>query len=193
MANFIDTTYFIAELNIPSSSLPIAESFIPKYEKQYLIKLLGITLYDEFIAGLGAGTIDPIWTNLKNQIVDSVNKISPIANFVYYYFLDDSVQTTVQIGMASANAENASMVSAIDKQVRGWNEMSHCSRQIYTWASTQVNTDGSVTYPDLQDKPWFNSCYKPYWNYGSHDTYYEWDCELVSKNDLFYPKNRLGI
>lgn len=124
----IDATYFIGEINIPNVDQPsVLENlnlFIKKYEKRFLILLLGDTVYDDFINGLSEDPIPVKWSELRDRLINSEDKESPIANYVYYWYMRDQSTTSTGIGETKPNAENASIVRSSDKQVRGWNEMS---------------------------------------------------------------------
>lgn len=153
----IDATYFIGEINIPNVDQPaVLENvnlFINKYEKKFLILLLGQSVYDDFINGLSENPIQNKWIDLRDKIINSEDKESPMANFVYYWYMRNFATTSTGIGETKPNAENASIVSGVDKQVRAWNEMSD-----WVWVNRE----------------WFSDFYAL--NGFIYGGYYPWDC-----------------
>ncbi|HEY5588413.1 MAG TPA: hypothetical protein VIK86_05590 [Candidatus Paceibacterota bacterium] len=101
MAYQIDPTYFVRGISIPNNTgneqinLSIdsnIDSFIAIYEPEFLTTLLGSVLYAEFIAGLAVVPIDAKWTNLKNQLLNTTLKTSPIANYVYFHLANNEIR-----------------------------------------------------------------------------------------------------
>lgn len=123
----IDGTFFIGELTIPHlDTVGVSERldvFIKKYEKIFLTLLLGESTYNDFMAGLEENPIPAKWQTLKDLLVDSTDKESPIANFVYFHWMVDKITQTVGLGESKAKAENSTIVNNDPKRVRAWNEM----------------------------------------------------------------------
>lgn len=139
----IDETYFFGELTIAQLSQAEVEAnlvdFITKYEKAYLVALLGETLAKDFTDGLSVlPTPDQIWIDLKAKIVDETIKQSPIANYVYYWYMEDLEIQTVGIGQMRPVAENGMMVSTTHKRMRAWNEMAKMNVVIGKWISDNI-------------------------------------------------------
>ena len=143
--SFIDPSYFQGELIVPNKADTVTgiagnlSYFIGKYESIYLKKLLGTTLYTNLIAGLGATTPDQKWVDLKNQIVDSTNKVSGIANFIWIKYTENQVGMFTGSGHQLGIAENSQPLSIIDKRVRAWNEMVVYNRTIYDFITNQTD------------------------------------------------------
>jgi len=137
MANLIDNSYFTGEINLPGELLTgtfaTIDSYIAKYEKEFLIKLLGYDVYKDLLAnplnyaGLingeeysvqfnGAKTVK--WIGLKNT-----EKISPIAYYVYYHFMRDLATATATTGQTMPISENSAVISMSHKLVFAWNAM----------------------------------------------------------------------
>jgi len=143
----INSTYFINEIFIAgqANSVDIDSSrsklsgFINKYEPKFLTDLLGDVLYSEFKAGLLENPIPQKWTDLKNVLANDTTKESPIANYVYYWFLRNASTTTVEVGESKQLTENAERVSSIDKQVRAWNEMVYWNRKVIIFLNTNIS------------------------------------------------------
>ena len=143
----INSTYFINEIFIAgqANSVDIDSSrsklsgFINKYEPKFLTDLLGDVLYSEFKSGLLEVPIPQKWTDLKNVLANDITKESPIANYVYYWFLRNASTTTVEVGESKQLTENAERVSSIDKQVRAWNEMVDWNRKVIIFLNANIS------------------------------------------------------
>ena len=144
MANLIDKTYFIDEINLPSSMLTgdteIITAYINKYEKDILIKLLGYNLYKALKEQIEAGTYSAPWKGLiegaeydveygndtylvKWGGLINAEKVSLIAYYVYYNIVRDTVTSTSGIGEMLNNVENGSRITPADKQIFAYNRM----------------------------------------------------------------------
>ena len=163
----INSTYFINEIFIAgqANSVDIDSSrsklsgFIAKYEPKFLNDLLGDVLYSEFKAGLTENPIPQKWTDLKNALANDTTKESPIANYVYYWYLRNASSTTVEAGESMQLTENANRVSSIDKQVRAWNEMVDLNKKVIIFLNENIND-----YPSYEPKCPLHFGYK-YGNY----------------------------
>lgn len=70
--------------------------------------------------------IDPQakWIALR----DNYNIIPMVVNYIYYWYLRESVTFSATLGEKKANAENAQPGNSITKQVKNWNDMSRMAR-----------------------------------------------------------------
>lgn len=141
MANIIDTSFFVANLNIPNSGdADIASNinwFINKYEQQFLQKALGYPLYKAYKANTSDQRFQDIlngkeYTDWKGRLakwdglmvnVTNTQKQSPIANYVYYWYYRNNVTSTTGVGEAINTPENAKTVSPWKKVASSWNDM----------------------------------------------------------------------
>ncbi len=198
----IDESYFRGEITIAQLSqatvLSNLDTFISKYEPRFLKQLLGLSFYNAFIDG-----IDPIsgaqqrWLDLLNGVeyeyndrlyewvgFQNTDKLSPIANFVYYQFTTKQVQWTVGTGEVKPKNENSTMVSATPKLVRAWNEMVEWNHSLLQYLDAH-----KAEYPEwkpyTEHRWWFS------WN-GWYDRWYgsPW-CDVWP--DIYHLKNTLGI
>lgn len=124
------------------------QSFINKYEKKFLIELLGTELYAEFIAGLEVDPIDPIWTSLRDE-----TDIKPmLIDYIYYWYMVNQATSTAGMSEVKGKTDNATPVNNMAKMVRGWNEMVEMARLF------DLSTDD---YPDWQRvywRNWYDGC-----------------------------------
>jgi hypothetical protein len=146
--SFIDTTYFVGEINIPNASgeasLPQA---ITQYEKEILIKLLGYKLYSllmtdlddngdpqtqiykdlvngaEFTLSYLGQNILLKWEGLVNNSLRSL-----IAYYVFYKWVERNVASLTSTGVSMASPGNGwQTVSPVNKMVTAWERM----RELY--------------------------------------------------------------
>lgn len=75
---------------------------------------------------------------------------SPIASYVYYYWMKDSVSITTGVGEANMQAENASRQSHAYKMVRAWNEMAKDMCVLRDFFESN-----KTTYPEWDYAPYF--------------------------------------
>lgn len=137
----IDESFFIGEIVVAQTDqVEVSENlqvFIKKYQREFLTLLLGQTVYDQFIAELIKPDADIAqkWKDLYNKLifVDGLYKGSPIANYVYYFYMRNNVTQTTGIGEGKGKAENATIGINNDKMVRAWNEMSEYSKITIEW------------------------------------------------------------
>jgi len=160
--SLIDKTYFQVEpVFIPNSNSNVGGisqdittdrdaqilRLINVNEPKYLKALLGVDMYNLFIAGFAETTPDVKWTALKAKIVDEANKISPIANYICVIYLGS--RATTEAGIVMPKVENATQVSVIEKQCEIWNEMVDMNLELCQWLfenSATYETD-TVEFP----------------------------------------------
>lgn len=141
----------------------LIQDFIDKYEPLFLKKLLGIDLYDQFVAGLipvpvdpptdpaTFEPIDPKWLYLRDETA-----IKPmLVNYIYYYYLRNQSTLSAGISEVKPKAENARPVSSVDKQVRAWNEMVLAVRPF----TLDVSVYPSYERPEFHRyRYWYSGC-----------------------------------
>ncbi|MBA3971804.1 MAG: hypothetical protein H0X46_06600 [Bacteroidetes bacterium] len=165
----IDTSYFQNELSIGQITSPSVIAavalYIEKYEEEYLSNMLGYELYKEYKAGIAVlPTPLVIWTNLRDGVeytyYDSLTKWkglkfttgtlkrSPIANYVYYNYLKDTVSFTMGSGEVKPQSTAVVNVSPMSKMVRAWNEMVDWNRELieYLDANETLYTGYEYSY-----------------------------------------------
>jgi hypothetical protein len=162
----IDASYFIGEINIPSTGAQdVAQRlglFIEQYEPQLLRDVLGYPLYKAFAAGLAAGSPDQRWVDLRDgkeypdysgytqrwdgiliKKSPTVLKQSMIANFVYWHWMRNQVSISTNIGEVAPASENSIVITPASKMVRAWNQMIDWICQMHEYL--QIN---ETTYPE---------------------------------------------
>jgi len=149
----IDSSYFVGEISIPNTigsdavvtaTLAKLNRLISIYEKDYLIKLLGQTLYDEFIAAL---LVPDAWaTALLNELRDDTLKLSPIAQYVYYFWLRDSVTYVTSNGQVEGKNENAVSSSPALRMSESYSRMVRTTEEVLEYIG-----DNQSTFPSTPE------------------------------------------
>ena len=168
MKTLIDQTYFCREINLPEVGNPIAGDlvckFIDKYEPRYLVESLGYAFAKQFLEGLGVEPTDQRWLDLLNGcewqdkkgnvlyfegLRNSVTKVSPIANYVYYFYVRSRNSDTAMVGEVRAKTENSYRITPAEKMVNAWNDMVAWTRSMWYFLERSVNGDGDRVYPEF--------------------------------------------
>jgi len=130
--------------------------------------LNGIELNEGSVLFIKKGTGLTIGTN-------STIKKSPIANYVYYQFMEDNNQVTDNLGVIIANKDNNDRVSPEDKMLDAWNRMVDMLRDLLAYL-----TLNKTLYPEWKTgNSW--PCYTNYWDW------YDWS---RYPDEVFKKKNR---
>ena len=133
--SLIGNTYFIREINLPQNALDsdMAE-FITQYEKEAMVMLLGYDLYKDFIANAS----DTRWsrlisgheynvdyqglsTTIKWNGLTNADLVSPLAYYIYYYYMKFHASDTTSVGESVFQKENALAIQPVQKMVSAWN------------------------------------------------------------------------
>lgn len=169
MRNLIDSTYFKGLLSLPdlnvstnndgfssklkSEILDDIDDYITRYEKEYLVSVLGIDIYTEFITNYFVPIPIQKWTDLVAKLVDSDNKISPIANYVYFSYLNNKeVELAFRATSVTKKVDNSNVVSNYPKMKIAWDNMVTMNKELFTWL--QENSDTYCTEYDYDYTSW---------------------------------------
>lgn len=129
--------------------------------------LNGFELNDGAVLTLKKGTGLTIGT-------DSTLKVSPIANYVYYQFVEDNNVVMDNLGAVLADKDNNARVSPQEKMIDAWNRMVDMNRDLLAYLTVNRNL-----YPEWnQYRAW--PCHDEYWNH------YDW---RFYPDDVFKKKN----
>ena len=140
---FLDETYFVGEILIPNLSASADPSssanqasiraFIAQWEPDFLVKLLGATLYQDFVAGMATVPIPAKWAALKAAIATSESVgtgatavtyyRSPAANYVYFMFTRHMASQTGPTGELTQKFSSGENSVSVIKLVNAWNHM----------------------------------------------------------------------
>ncbi len=159
MATMIDTTYFHTEIFIPNISDSNAvetaraaelQRFIDRYEPDYLDLLMGYDMRVEFLAGLEEDDILPKWSALKDELVDVSLLLSPIADYVYFYYTRSKATETTRSGEIITAVDNGLNAGANYKQVSAYNRAVEQALIVREWIEEHradyPNYDNTYTF-----------------------------------------------
>ncbi len=97
------------------------EAYIDRYEKQYLIELLGVTEYGNFIADLSGGVpvtakfltlFNPLAVELNDMNIVTDGMKEMLKGFVYFHWVRDNMTSQTTVGSKQTQSENADNISA---------------------------------------------------------------------------------
>ena len=162
MANIIDRTFFSGNLDLPVGSPDVQAEFAPfisNYEPEYLQKALGYAFWKLFIVD-GAPSADARFQLLLNgdeftdangilrkwQGLTTASKISPIANYIYYWYTRNAVTYTTSVGEQKGKAANSSNASPFMKQYKAWNDMVEWTKVMWCFLKFAKNDDGTAMF-----------------------------------------------
>lgn len=161
----LDSSYFVGELLIagiagtsPAQLSMKAELdwFIAVYEKKYLRLLLGDAFYEAFIADQEEET--PVYGTLKEMIYDENFLLSPVAGYVYYWYMRNSNTQTTALNQVRSVPENGAAYNNFDKMVKAWNLMVDLSTEIWDHLCDNpvdyLLFDSSRTFPFEKINTW---------------------------------------
>jgi len=137
MANLTDKTYFWGEIFLPNlgddDELASLNAFIAQYEPEFLNYVLG----EEVAADIPLA--------IKNILVDSTRKISPIANYIFYKYSLNGRTFTTATGQKDLNIQNTFKADDRPKIINAWNKMVDLN-QIAHQKMYALGTIGTVNY-----------------------------------------------
>lgn len=188
----IDRTYFDGPILLPvANNEESIDQAIDLYHNEYLQKVMGLSLYNAFMAGIvsggsgfssgfssgfgGSGVIDDRWDWIINGHSYTYSGYpytwrgirTAIANYVYWHYREDNTTLTATMGEIGSTVENGVIVSPDNKMVRAWNDMAGWDRELAHMLYHLVDEDGVKVYPE------FNQC--------------------EPTGEVYYPVNRFGI
>lgn len=103
------------------------QAYIDKYERQYLVKLLGVDLFNEFVNDLVAGIPQSAnflaiynsfeYDNVNCNIHISEGMLEMIKGFIYFEYLKDMTNTVTVAGNVRQMGENSENVSTLNSMI----------------------------------------------------------------------------
>ncbi|HEY8969721.1 MAG TPA: hypothetical protein VIM64_11530 [Puia sp.] len=166
MPSLVDTTYFIGELNITGTEKqPVRERLcymISIREPEFLRYALGYEFYELFKAGVASNPIYQLlrdggeytlsngnkqyWRGLANATL----KESPIAGYVYYWWMRDSQTQSTTMGEAETKPDNAERRNNGFKACRAFNAAISKCRDMWCMLTAAVDEDGSKLFSQFK-------------------------------------------
>lgn len=141
-------------------------AYIDKYERQYLVKLLGVDLFNLFVADLLSGVPqDPIYQAIYNPfeydysqggcIVFSEGMVEMIKGFIYFQYLKDQTNQVAVSGNVRPLGENSENVSTLNSMIyTRYNESIKTFRAIRTYICDNLSDYLEYNGVNLQTAYW---------------------------------------
>lgn len=131
------------------------QSYIDRYEDIYLSELLGIKLYNQFIADLNISNVpvtakftkifNPFKEEMDIRLIISKGMKDMLLGFIYFEYMKDSVTQTTPIGVVKQATENSTPISAHTPIYLRYNESVKTYRAIQDYIMLNLGT-----YPDFR-------------------------------------------
>lgn len=160
MANLIDASFFVAEIDIPNKSkaevLETVNWFIDKYEPICLQSILGYPLYKAYLAapteprfvalfnGVEYTQNDGVLAKWKG-IVQSETE-SMLAYYIYYFFQKNTAIKQAGIATVIPKAEGSYNISPAEKMVAAYNTFVRTLNEMLIYLTTQTVAED---YPEF--------------------------------------------
>lgn len=116
------------------------QSYIDRYEKRYLTELLGVNLYDLFVADLVAGVpVTAEYVKIFNPISEEVNGCDifsegmkfTICGLIYFHYVRDNITRLTTGGAKRTTSDNSENIQALSANIgMRWNESVESYRAI---------------------------------------------------------------
>lgn len=171
----IDTTFFVAELEIPNpDSAGVAERinwFINQYEPEFLQKAFNYPFYKVFADAVyvsDPNTIPQKYKDILNGVEYTASngllskwrglvikatpiKKSPIANYVYNEYMRSIASQSTGIGEVNTQPTPGSIITSPgQKMARAWNEMSTWVAELYDYMTVSGDTYPEFNFSDVR-------------------------------------------
>jgi hypothetical protein len=150
---------------IPNLSYPeiqaVLNSLIQIRETEYLKDALGYEFFSLFSAGILVATVDQRYTDLLTGanftdrqgnlqrwpgFTSVTNPVSPISDYVYYYWLKHKHTQVMEVGIVQTDNQNAKLVSPKHKACDAWNSMVDRTCLMYEFLMANI-----LFYPEFQN------------------------------------------
>lgn len=104
------------------------QSYIDMYEREYLKLVLGKNMSRQFIDYLSSKKSDiPSWESLKSKL--SIPGRSPVANYVYFYYVSRCSVKPTSVGTVHASEDKLANPNPL--LVSAWNNMVDMNEDLY--------------------------------------------------------------
>ena len=107
----------------------LLDAYIGVYEPEYLLRLLGKDVYDEFTAYLTdeASEKEEKWERLRDALTTGCK---PVACYVYVHYTGECGRSVTRSGVVKSSADG-DLVSPSPLQIRAWNLMARQNRRVF--------------------------------------------------------------
>lgn len=145
MANLIDKTFFVGDLDVAQVSQANVEAelvaYITRLEPEYLNLLMGSALAAAFVAGIAGAPYLELAPVVKRGI----------ACYVYFHYMRQKATVSTGTGEKVAKAANSIDATPYFKAARAWNEMVMFNRYFRDYAKVNypLYTDPVTAYSPM--------------------------------------------
>lgn len=177
MIYLINSDFFVDGLDIPNTGKDDVSvrlsGFIAQYEVECLRQILGYPLYKLFNAEVQSGTYSERFQNLLDGADYTVNdrlrnwqglvrsedndddepilRISLIANYIYWFWMDDAATKSTGVGATGKmDVQAGKSVTPADKMVKAWNSFSAQTQAMISFLWNKKDEDGIRVYPEFE-------------------------------------------
>ena len=166
----IDETYFSNEpvyltglkqsngysSDVSGENLSALNKALNRFTKAYLKQLLGSDVYSEY----DADKENPKWDSLKTVLINDEDKISPIANYVYFFFRHENNVVSGSTGDFIDKMDNMQSVTIAHKLANAWNDGVCLNEIVCKWILDNIiNAETPVIELEnsINVEGWYNS------------------------------------
>lgn len=161
--NFLTPSDFTGKFELHKGLYDTAklEDYIAKYEKRYLMQLLGVDLYNQFIGDIDWQMKEPKSPNFKvifdplyedvnlYQLIESDGMLEMLKGFVYFEYSKDLMMQQTTFGGVQQKSENSKVLNSLQTLIYNrYNEAIRTYKAIQDWVllNTQIATGQAVEF-----------------------------------------------
>lgn len=119
--------------NVYSQETIELDRAIKRYEKEYMVALLGSELYAEYLTDMADEVLKLKWAAFNSHLCDAETLVSPIANFIYFNYVQDNSFSYNGTVYTTEKKENSTILDGAVKLVDVWNKMCDLNYTFIEW------------------------------------------------------------
>lgn len=131
LPNTVDYSASVTSMAVNASSKTDISRMIKERQREFFNLVLGVDITNDFYAGLKEEPILQKWIDLENMFFNVEDKISPVANYVYFFAIAKLTRKTNTGGVAGTKQELSLQTNPIIEQCEAWNKIDTMMRPIY--------------------------------------------------------------
>lgn len=169
MDNKIDKSFFLSGVTcIPNLEInngydgSLQANLIEKLDKSIFIyqeHFFRIILGHDLYVAFESTSDDAKWTTMLGKLINTDKHISPLANFVYSYYLEEYKTELTQAGAVITKKDNMTPMQINHLQTAAWNQMCDMMYLFFRWFRdnyTELETDNAklsrIYWDELTEK-----------------------------------------
>lgn len=149
---------FSMATSLEDSTQAQLDQAIEAYQYEYLSRLFSEKFAKEFIEGRNARHLPRLKGRLfleaHRRLFTSVDelKLSPVAGYVYYWYMRDSKTTSTVFGEVDIDFTYGRNANNEIKLMDAWNSMADLTKPVYLWASSRRDKFQEAGYKIKPDR-----------------------------------------